>query len=502
MQLRTKYIQSTASLKDTDIQEVISCFNLLKCKSSCQEEDIPMFLWKLIVDFIITPVTFMANQMINEAHFPSCFKKADIMPIYKKGDKTSVKNYRPITILHNLSKIFERLILSRMNSFILKNNILPDHQFGFRPKYSTKDAVATLLLKVEENAIQNKNTCSLFLDLSKAFDTVNHEKLLKILFNLGFRGHFLRLLNSYLTDRYFRIKNNDTVSKYSLISNGVPQGSIISPLLYCLYVHNFSMIHNDIIQYADDTTIMISFSNIDDLQLSLKNIGNKIVEYMDAHNLIINAEKTEVMIFGKNNATHVNFLDKSLQVAHNVKFLGINIADSRKFNEHISNHIIPKIRSHFSIFHYLAKYLSKQDKVTVFKSFIFPHIIYASPFLLNSNIGQVKHLKSAYNRAMKILFRIPFLYPSQLLPQSTNIESLSSLILHHSLIYAYLIFHQQLPASVNTHFLRSRRLNFILKPHSSQISLHNTLCIEWNKLKHNIKTASSKACFKKYIEQS
>ena len=91
-------------------------------------------------------------------------------------------------------------------------------------------------------------------------------------------------------------------------------------------------------------------------------------------------------------------------------------------------------------FHYLAKYLSKQDRVTVFKSFIFPHIIYAYPFLLNSNIGQVKQLKSAYNRAMKILFRIPFLYPSQLLPQSTNIESLSSLIFHHSLIYAYLIF--------------------------------------------------------------
>ena len=82
------------------------------------------------------------------------------------------------------------------------------------------------------------------------------------------------------------------------------------------------------------------------------------------------------------------------------------------------------------------------------------------------------------------------------------VESLSSLILHHSLIYAYLIFHQQLPASVNTNFLRSPRLNFILKPHSSQISLHNTLCIDWNKLKHNIKTASSKACFKKYIKQS
>ena len=146
----------------------------------------------------------------------------------------SEANYRPFNILRNLSKIFERVLLSRMTNFIDKHYILPDHQFSFRANHSTKDAIFSLMLKIEKNLLENKKTCCIFLDFSKAFDTVHHETLLSILHSLGFRGHFYNILADYLSGRHFRVKLNGTFSQYSPISQGVPQGSIISPLLYCL----------------------------------------------------------------------------------------------------------------------------------------------------------------------------------------------------------------------------------------------------------------------------
>ena len=144
------YINSSAFIYPAKSSEIMVCFMKLKNKKTHQENNIPMFLWRIIANSILEPTKFLINQMLATAIFPSVFKKADVIPIYKKGDKKKPNNYRPITTLHNLSKVFERVILNRILSFCDRNHILPKSQYGFRPKYSTKDAIVTLLLESEK----------------------------------------------------------------------------------------------------------------------------------------------------------------------------------------------------------------------------------------------------------------------------------------------------------------------------------------------------------------
>ena len=158
------------------------------------------------------------------------------------------------------------------------------------------------------------------MDLSKAFDLVNHKKLLNILSTLGFRGHFLKLLESFLSHRTFRIKINDSFSDYAPSLQGVPQGSILSPILYCLYVHNFSIIHPDIIQYADDTTLIISYTNDEHLRNQLNSISEKITSYISEHNLAINTNKTDIMLFDKQNTLELNFMGSKIKTVQSTKF--------------------------------------------------------------------------------------------------------------------------------------------------------------------------------------
>ena len=154
----------------------------------------------------------MCNQMIIEAKFPTIFKYADVTPVYKTGGKDSASDYRPITILHNLSKILNEFYYVELTSFIEKHSILPNHQFSFRINHSTKDAILSLMLKIENNLLENKRTCCKFLDFSKAFDTVHHETLISILHRLGFQAHLFDVLADYLFNRYLRIKIKKTFS--------------------------------------------------------------------------------------------------------------------------------------------------------------------------------------------------------------------------------------------------------------------------------------------------
>ena len=480
-------------------EEISNCFSAFKNKYTKQENDLPMFTWRLISPSVLKPITYLVNRMFSDSSFPNLFKQADIIPVFKKGDKSILGNYRPIACLHNLSKVFERIILNRINGFIEKFAILPPSQFGFRSGHSTKDAICALLLEINNNDNHNKKSCCCFLDLSKAFDTVNHHKLLNIFYSLGFRGNFYNLIKNFLENRSYRIKVGDVFSTYACIERGVPQGSILSPILYSIYVHDFASIHPNVIQYADDSTIILSYNTITDLQISLIKLGKNITKYMSAHDLKINVTKTEIMLFKEKESVELEFLNERLNSVPKAKFLGIIITPDLKFDHHIENNIIPNIRKHFSFFSYIAKFLDRHHKQFIFRAFIFPFILYATPFLLNTSNIKIKKLTITFNRALKLLFRLPFLSSTNNLPQHTGISSLSSLIRHHSFIYAYLIFKKLSPPLIIKNFITTYRNNFILKSQKRNNSIHNTIAIHWNTLPHNIKTSVSKYIFSKAL---
>lgn len=480
----------TCSLHYVDETDIRSYIMLLPNKSSKGFQDLPMFLWRKICDSIVVPVTLLVNKMISTSTFPNIFKISDLTPIYKKGDVNVVENYRPISCLHSLSKIFERVIFKCMSNFVNKYLILPHCQFGFRPNFSTKDAVVQLLLNIEKCREKSSNVCLVSIDFSKAFDTVNHKILLNILYSLGFRGKIYDLFDSYLRNRFFRVKFAGSCSKYLPVERGVPQGSVLGPLLYSIYVHDFNKVVSDsIVQYADDTTFFIPFNTYDNLHNSLNTLGDKLHRYCLVRNLSLNPDKTVIVIFGVSNISSIYFLNHTHNVANECKILGVLVDNKLKFHSQCIA-IAKNIRRSFPLFYYLRDFVNDNIKRLLFQSFVCSHIIYSCPFLHMSYANSLNIIKRAYNKAFRILFKRRYVESFSSVVKLHKLCTLSKLIHIHSAVYAHKIFYHIVPSTICDCFNRSRRGNFILSTQNPHISIHNSLSILWNQLPNHIKSCS------------
>ena len=197
---------------------------------------------------------------IKEGVFPSFCKEADVCPIHKKSEKTKCENYRPISLLSNISKIFERVMYDRLDNFLTSLEIIYKFQFGFRKTYSTNHALLSIVEQIR-NALDKKMfSCGVFIDLEKAFDTVNHHILLSKLHHYGIRGVANKWFSSHLSNRYQKVSLNGESSTTLPVSCGVPQGSILGPLLFLIYINdmNTAMQFSTVYHFADDTNPLYS----------------------------------------------------------------------------------------------------------------------------------------------------------------------------------------------------------------------------------------------------
>jgi hypothetical protein len=228
----------------------------LKTKNTCGYDEISNRITKLTAPFIISPLTYICNAFLRTGVFPNRLKYAIVKPIFKKGNKQEISNYRPITLLTFFSKIIEKLIYARLHAHINMNNILVQERYGFRTHSSTERAAFTLINSILTAMNNSQIVGSIFYDLQKAFDCVNHKILLEKLEFYGVEGKFKTLIESYLTVRYQRIAldnitNNNNSSKWEMLKCGVPLGSNLGRLFFLIYIKNLPTIVNKvIIQYS------------------------------------------------------------------------------------------------------------------------------------------------------------------------------------------------------------------------------------------------------------
>ena len=317
------------------------------------------------------------NQILKEGLIPDSFKNALVTPLYKGNvPKKILTNYRPISLLNVFSKIFEKVIKTRLLNYLEENNLLPAHQFGFRKGLGTEDALAYLTNEIYNNLDKRKKTIGIFLDLSKAFDSISHSILLNSLKSFGIVGTALQIFKSYLEHRTQQVRIGNTVSEIGQINNGVPQGTVLSPILYIMYVAALSNlnINGKIYSYADDTAIIVSDSTWDTVWNKSEADMLIIDKWFLANNLKINYDKSKFVAFSNDirttpqkseitihNQLNCNFTTctcpKLFKQAFS-KYLGITIDQNLTWNIHIENLII-KLRQLAYFFIIAKKILDK-----------------------------------------------------------------------------------------------------------------------------------------------
>lgn len=398
---KIKQVDKSIFLIPTTIQEVQQEIKLLKSKHSSGIDNIPDFLVKTCVDLLSEPLTHLVNLSFSTGSFPTCLKIAKVKPLHKKGSQEEVSNYRPVSLLSVFSKILEKLFYKRLSNFLSKYNILTESQHGFRKNHSTETAVFSFLYETLQALDRREHTTSIFLDLSKAFDTINHDKLLSKIQNWGIRGTAHNWIKSYLHNRKQLIEitheSNGTVSTYHSdlleVKHGVPQGSILGPVLFLLYVNDLHInsTNGKLYQFADDTSILITGSAKEVFESNIEAVTKSIRDYFDANGLIINLEKTVAMdIFTTQNRSpanpHMEINGKTIQKTESTKFLGIWIQQNIKWDTHVE-YINKKLSKTCYIMRTLKNCISYENLKSIYFAYAHSQMKYGIVFWGNSGVS-------------------------------------------------------------------------------------------------------------------
>ena len=303
--------------------------------------DIPVKFLKLTSSLISPILKDLFNKCIELGYFPDQFKLSTVTAILKAGNGIAANNRRPISILNPLSIIFEKLMHDRIYSFVEHDKLLSIKQFGFRKQKSTSQANIQLLNEGLKALKHENYTLSVYLDFSKAFDCVGHPRLISKLEKYGIRGNVLALMKSYLSGRRQRVRNGTHFSSEKFIDIGVPQGSVLGPLLYLIYANDINNILNDVqvISYADDIVLIINGSNLEDLVLIMNRALINISKWCIYNMLTLNPDKSKCMVFSNRAIQFIGALtlnDKIIEIVSLINYLGITLDKKLSLTHHLT----------------------------------------------------------------------------------------------------------------------------------------------------------------------
>ncbi|MBY0580860.1 MAG: reverse transcriptase family protein [Rickettsiales bacterium] len=405
--------------------ELRFAFNTLKPNKSSGLDDISPRVVKEVFNIIEYPLLIISNLSFNNGVFPNLLKLARVVPIFKDGNISKLANYRPISILPFFSKILERIMHNRLYNYFTKHNLLNNNQYGFRKGHSTEHAVIKLVKEILNGFENNQYTLGVFIDLSKAFDTVDHNILLCKLKNYGVKNNNYKWFCSYLKNRKQCVSYDKTCTKLESISCGVPQGSILGPLLFLIYINDIYL-SSSILNFnlfADDTQVFYTHSNIKSIFITMNRELDNLNEWLKANKLSLNKTKSKYILFSKSSKSEtlplklpdISIEKTNLQRTFCIKFLGVLLDEQISWKDHI-NLIENKISKSIGIMYKTRHMLDKNCLKLIYYSFIHSYINYCNiawastyPSKLTRILNKQKHASRLILNANKYTSANPLL---------------------------------------------------------------------------------------------
>ena len=395
-------------ITDNEIHDII--ISLDSNKSS----DISLKLLKALCNSFCPILLYLFNSCMLSGTFPDELKIARVIPLFKSGNRNLMSNYRPISILPTLSKIFEKLIHTRIYHFLDENQVLYNYQFGFRKAHSTVHAVQTAIHSVTKALDTTYQCMGIFIDFSKAFDTIQQNILLDKLYNYGVRGIAHTLISSYLSNRkQFVYYDNECYSALEDINVGVPQGSVLGPLFFILCVNDIISCAEasvEFILFADDTNIFIYAPTSEELYCKANKVLRQLKSFIDANYLHINLKKSKYIHFRSNRQNTISntvYYDIfQLEQVPNIKFLGIIISKTLVWNEHIKS-VTRKLSKITGSLYKIRRCIPEAMLRNVYYALVNSQLMYGiSIWGSGGSISNLHCLFSAQKKCIRSLFRV------------------------------------------------------------------------------------------------
>lgn len=517
------YNSRTMALFPTTPSEIISIIKKIKPNANLNDI-LPINHIKECKDILVEPITSCINKCFIDGRFPDALKCAKIIPLFKNGDSLSMENYRPISILSDFSKIIEQVIFERIYNFAKKFKIIDHRQFGFQRQSGTLSAAICLLDDIRNSLDKsNKNiTACLFLDVSKAFDTIIRSILMSKLYWYGLRGKSYELISSYLSNRTQYTNTNNVNSSTLANDYGTPQGSTLGPLLFLLYINDvFNLkLNGNILMFADDAAVSYCSTNVNELNRMMMEDIATLNNWFESNKLTLNLKKSKCMIIHpkqktKNYSLYIKLNDVQIEQVHSFDYLGLTIQEDLHWDLQISK-ICTKLSRISGVMNRLGNNVNKQFLTSLYHAHIQSHIIYMAPIWGHSATEhQIMSLQVAQNNAIRSIYRSEY-YARGLstcqIRRANNILSVRQLIKYDTVVLAFKIEKKLIKTNISInhradmHSYNTRNANNMhqrsFRTNIGRFSISRVIATEYNQLPNSIKNCETLNNFKKKIKNN